>query len=208
MKRGVNMGLIGTSDVRNWLQIPEADKNPNAKIETLIDAIQAFVESETNRKLEAQRFSTHPDYCYLDGFGKPFIYLPVYPIWNIYEVAIDNEREFGSGSLVGTDDIFFYPDGKVVSEVGYFTRGRRNVRFDYYAGYGAGSYPLPSDLKQVMVEMTAKAYKDGLAVLHAIPAVASPEPALVNMYAKNSFWKKIVMKYKRIAGLDYSYDSR
>ena len=128
------MSLIGTGDVRTWLNIPDGEKQPNDKLSQLCTAVQSFVETYLNRKLEAQRFATHPDYCYFDGTGQPFIYVPIYPISNVYEVAVDNARDFGSGSLIGTNDIFFYPDGKIVSEQGYFTRGRRNVRIDYLAG--------------------------------------------------------------------------
>lgn len=201
--------LIGTGDVRIWMGLPDGDKGPNAKILTLCQAIQTFVERYTQRKLEAQRFTTHPDYCYLDGTGQPWIYLPVYPIWNIYECAIDGDRDFGSGTLVATDDIFFYPDGKVISdEAGYFTRGRRNVRFDYYAGYSGtttDSYPLPADLKQTMIEMIAESYKVGLTAIHQVQ-MPQGEVAFLKLLSNNTFWKECLGRYTRIGCLDYSYD--
>jgi len=197
--------LIGTGDVRTWLGLNDSDRTPNAKILSLCSAIQAFVESYTNRKLEAQRFTTHPDHCYLDGTGKPWIYLPIYPIWNIYEVAVDNDREFGSGTLIGMDDIIFDPQGKVMSEAGYFTRGRRNVRFDYYAGYGAGSYPLPADIKQVMVEMIVETYKSGLTAIHQVQTPQG-EVFFLKLLSNNTMWKECLGRYTRMGGFDYSYD--
>jgi hypothetical protein len=199
------MSLIGTSDVRSWLSIPDGEKNPNEKLSTLCSAVQSFVEGYTQRKLEAQRFKTSPDYCYFDGTGKPWIYLPVYPIWDIYEVAVDNDREFNSGSLIGTDEIFFDSQGKVYTEQGSFTRGRRNVRFDYYAGYGAGSYPLPGDLKQVMVEMVVDSYKSGLTALHQIQ-LPTGETSFMKLLSSNTFWKEVLGNYKRIGCMDFGYD--
>ena len=199
------MSLIGTSDVRSWLSIPDGEKNPNEKLSTLCSAVQAFVESYTQRKLEAQRFKTHPDYCYFDGTGKQWIYVPVYPIWEIYEVAVDGSREFASGSLIGTDEIYFDSQGKVYAEGNYFARGRRNVRFDYYAGYGAGSYPLPADLKQVMVEMVVDSYKSGLTALHQIQ-LPTGEQSFMKLLSNNSFWKEVLGNYKRIGCMDFGYD--
>jgi len=200
------MSLIGTGDVRTWLGLPDSDRGPNAKILSLCSVVQQFVESYTNRKLEAQRFSTHPDYCYLDGTGRSWIYLPVYPIWYINELAIDSDRDFGSGTLVGTDDIFFYPDGKVISdEAGYFTRGRRNIRFDYYAGYGSGSYPLPADLKQVMIEMIVESYKSGLTAIHETQTPQG-EIYYMKLLSNNTFWKETLGRYTKIGCMNYSYD--
>lgn len=198
--------LIGTSDVRTWLSIPDGEKAPNDKLNSLCSAIQSFVESYVGRPLEAQVFRTDPDNCYLDGTGRPFIYVPVYPISNIYEVAVDNDHVFGSGTVIGTNDIFFYPDGKIISEAGYFTRGRRNVRIDYLAGYGsAGSYPLPGDLKQVMVEMIVQSYKTGLT---AISQIAQPQGNIstTKLLSDNTFWKETLDGYKKMGSIGFSYD--
>jgi len=199
------MSLIGTSDVRSWLSIPDGEKNPNEKLSTLCSVVQSFVESYTQRKLEAQRFKTSPDYCYFDGTGKNWIYLPVYPIWDIYEACVDNDRLFASGSEILLADIFFDSQGKVYSEGDYFTRGRRNVRFDYYAGYGTGSYPLPADLKQVMVEMVVDSYKSGLTALHQIQ-LPTGEQSFMKLLSNNTFWKETLARYKRIGCLDFGYD--
>lgn len=201
------MSLIGTGDVRSWLDIPTADTNPNAKLATLCDAIQKFTETYLNRKLEAQQFTTHPDYCYLDGTGQSYVYAPVYPIWSISEVAIDNDRDFDSGTIVDSDDIFFYPDGKIISEAGRFVRGRRNVRLSYYAGYGAttGSYVIPADLKQVMVEMVVNSYKTGLTAIHQIN-LPTGEAQVIKLLSNNTFWQNTLNRYKRIASLDVGYD--
>lgn len=199
------MSLIGTGDVRTWLGVSDGDKNPNDKLASLCTVSQQFVETYLSRKLEAQQFTTHTDYCYYDGTGLPYIYTSVFPIWSVSEVAVDGDRDFDSGTLIALDDIFFYPDGKIVSEAGYFTRGRRNVRLSYYAGYGSGSYPLPADLKQVMVEMVSDSYKSGLTAMHQVQQVTG-ETTLMKLLSKNTFWYETLGKYKRMASIGHSYD--
>lgn len=209
--------LVGTADIRSWLGLEDGDKKPNAKLETLSQAIQAFVEGYTSRKLEAQQFTTHPDYCYLDGMGTRFMYLPVYPIWRVDEIRIDNDHVFtDSGTLVSTDgdDILIYPkEGKVdldtqTNPFGSFTRGRRNVRVKYYAGYAAttGSYIIPYDLKQVIIEMVVQTHKEGMTGLHAV--VGPQETRIMNLMSGNSMWRKVLNSYKNYAvNAAYGYDN-
>ena len=207
--------LVGTGDIRTWLGIEDGDKKPNAKLESISQAIQAFVENYTGRKLEAQLFNTDPDYCYFDGTGLRFMYLPVYPIWRVDELRIDNDRLFTDSSTLastdGADLIIYGKEGKVAIDLsnsshGSFTRGRRNVRVKYYAGYGAGSYPLPYDLKQVIIEMAVQTHKEGMTGLHAV--VGPQETKIMNYLSGNSMWRKTLNSYKNYAvNAAYGYDN-
>lgn len=197
--------LIGTADVRTWLGLADGDYTANAKLLLLCQSVQDFIESLTNRNLEAQRFHTDPAYCYLDGTGRPYIYLPIYPVSHVNEVKIDADRLFGTGTEVGTDDIYFYSSGKVVSEGGYFTRGRRNIRIDYNAGYApivggthnaaVGSYPLPHDLRQVMIEMVTQSFKEGITSVHTV--IGEENTRFVQLLAGNSMWSKVISSYTK-----------
>lgn len=198
------MSLIGTGDLRTWMGIEEGDKSPNAKLFALIDSVQDFIDSYTNRTLEAKVYRTDPNNCYYDGNGKPWIYLKQYPISYISECAIDSSREFGASTVLSLDDIFYYPNGKVMSEGEYFTRGRRNIRFDYVAGYApvvggthnaaVSSYPIPGDLKQVMVEMCVESFKEGMTAVHSVPGVEQPK--MYQLLKTNTFWMATLNKYK------------
>jgi hypothetical protein len=200
------MSLISTSDLRVWMGIEEVDKKPNPKLASISQAVEDFVDSYTNRKLEAQVYRTHSDYCYLDGNGRRWMYLPQYPISYITEIAIDSERLFGSGTLVPSADFFWYPSGKVVSEGEYFARGRRNIRVDFVAGYApvvggthnavVSSYPIPQDLKQVMIEMCVQSFKEGMTAVHTVGGDNASEPKFIQMLSRNSFWKNVLNKYK------------
>lgn len=198
--------LVSTYDLRLWMGIEEGDKEPNAKLSSLTRAIEDFVDGFTGRKLEAATYKTDPQWCYLDGTGRPWIYLPQYPVSTVVEVAIDADREFGSGTLVASADLYFYPSGKLVSEAGYFTKGRRNVRVEYKAGYApivggthdsaVSTYPIPSDLHQVMVEMCVESFKEGVTAVHSIQGPNVEQPKMYQLLRTNSFWWTTLNKYK------------
>lgn len=202
------MSLISTLDLRTWMGIEEGDVLPNAKLDSISKAIQDFVDGFTNRKLEAAQYNSDPNFTYMDGTGARYLYLPQYPVSYIESVNIDSSRDFGGGTLIDIDDIFFYPEsGKVVSEAGYFTQGRRNVKIDYKAGYApvvggthnsaVSTYPIPRDLKQVMIEMCVESFKEGMTGVHTVQSVGiESQPKFVQLFGKRSFWTKTLSKYK------------
>lgn len=200
------MSLISTSDLRTWLAITEGDKAPNAKLESIAKAIEDFCDSFTNRKLEAARYNSDPENTYLDGNGMTYLYVPQYPLSHVDGVWIDADRLWGTGTEIGTNDIFFYSSGKIVSEGGHFISGRRNIKVDYIAGYApvvggthnsaVSTYPLPYDLKQVMVEMTVECFKEGLTAIHTVQGGPEVGDKIVRMLTSNSFWMQTLNKYK------------
>lgn len=203
------MSLISTSDIRIWLSIEEGDVKPNTKLNAVAQAVEDFVESYTNRVLQARTYTDDFQYSILDGNGKDWIYLPVFPVSYVSSVYVNADHIFDSASLMASADFYWYSNGKVVTEDGYFSRGRRNVRIDYTAGFGAivggtygasaGSYPLPLDLKQVMLEMCVEVYKEGATAIHTVESSAG-EVKFINMLGRNSFWRTVLGKYKNLAG--------
>lgn len=201
------MGLLSTGALRTWMGIEEGDKNPNAKLDSISSAVEDFVDGFTNRKLLANTYYAQIDYSYMDGNGLPYIYLPIYPISYISGVYVDNDRIFGSGTLISSNDVFLYSSsGKIVSEAGYFTRGRRNIRVDYIGGYAPvvngthdgliSTYPVPYDLKQVMIEMCVESFKEGITAVHTVEGGDQGQPKFVQMLTNNSFWRNTLNKYK------------
>src|SRR3990167_5194382 len=210
------MALISTGDVIVWLGMQSSDRAIFPKLEAVSLAIQDFADSFTNRKLEAKRYLTDPYYSYLDGNNERYIYVPQYPVSYVSSVNIDNDRVFGSGTLVASADLFWYPGGKIVVDGDYFasersfggrllTRGRRNVLIDYTAGYApvvngthdnaVSTYPIPYDLRQVMLEMTAQTVKEGITALHSAVS-AQGDVKFIQMLSGNSFWSNVLTKYK------------
>ncbi len=204
--------LIGTSDIRTWMGIEEGDKKPNAKLLMIAQAVQDFVETTTNRQLEAKRYLNDPQYSYFDGSGQFYLYFPVYPVSYVSSVNIDNDRVFGAGTLVDPTNYFFYPNGKLILDrvaiqASHFGKGRRNINIDYIAGYApvvggtwnsaVSTYPLPNDLKQVMVEMCVESFKEGITAVHTVQAgQQGGDPRFIQMLSKNSFWSGVLNSYK------------
>ena len=193
--------LIGTSDIRAWLSLPDGDKTSNDHLETLAQAMQRFVENYTCRQLEATYYNNHQDYSIYDGKGSAWLYTNQYPISWVNAIYVDSDRLWGSGSLVASADLIIdWKKGLIKSEAGYFTKGFRNVRIDYIAGFGpaaTSSYPVPYDLKQVMIEMAVQSFKEGITGVHSVVGVE--ETKFVQMLSSNSMWRKTLNMYKNFA---------
>jgi hypothetical protein len=205
--------------------IEEGDKKPNAKLSSIAQAIEDFVDSYTNRKLEATRYLTNPDFCYYDGNGKNYLYLKAYPISYVSSVNIDGDRTFSSGTLYSSGDYYWYPSGKLRltsgsayydNNCGGFYRGRRNILVDFTAGFApivggthnmaVSTYPIPYDLKQVMVEMCVESFKEGMTAVHTVqPGQGGGDPKFIQMLSRNSFWSNVLNKYK---AFDLMFDGR
>ena len=119
--------------------------------------------------------------------------------------------------MVATDDVVLYEtEGKVAAVQGdYFMKGRRNIRLEYYAGYGAGthashdglgyvSFPVPYDLKQVIIEMVVQANKEGISGVHSISGDQG-DTHMMQMLSGKSMWRQTINLYKNYARLP-SYD--
>jgi hypothetical protein len=93
-----------------------------------------------------------------------------------------------------------------MSEGGYFTKGHRNIKIDYVAGYApvvggtnngaVSSYPIPNDLKQVMIEMSVQAFKEGITAVHTVVGGLESPPSFIQLLSNNSFWRNVLNKYK------------
>lgn len=204
------MSLISTADLRAWMSLEEGDKKPNPRLASISQAVEDFVDSFTNRKLEAQVYRTDPYFSYLDGTGASFLYFPQYPVSYVSEVNVDSNRTFGSATVVSSNDYIWYPNGKLSMAgnsgfIGRFWIGRRNIRLDYTAGYApvvggtynssVSTYPLPNDLHQVMIEMCVESYKEGVTAVHTVQSQQG-DPMFTQMLSKNSFWLNVLNKYK------------
>ncbi len=218
------MSLISTSDIRIWTATPDGDTKPNARFAAIASAVQAFADNYTNRRLEAQVYRTDPYFSYCDGRGKRFIYAPQYPVSYVSEVNIDGDRVFGSGTIIDPSNYFYYPTGKIESIGPYFSpnncggmfwKGKRTVRLDYIAGFAPVSggtwnmaistYPIPADLKQVMVEMAVQSIKEGITAVHTVQGQQGAPSRFMQMLGGSSFWRMTLEAYKAYDA-QFTYD--
>ena len=193
----------------------DGDKRINPKLLAIAQAIQAFVECSCNRNLEAQHYHNDPYYSYIDGRGKRFFYLPQHPVSYLSEVNVDPNRVWNSSTIVSPNDYFWMPTGKVEanavnfypnSDNGYFYRGKRIIKCDYIAGYApvvggtwdstVSTYPIPADLKQVMVEMCVESIKEGITGVHTVQGNTTTPDRFTKMLSANSFWMEVITSFK------------
>ncbi len=213
------MSLISTSDLRTWMGTADGDTKGNAKLSMIAQAVEDFVNSFTNRRLVAQTYYNDPSYCYFDGTGKPYIYLPLYPLSYVSEVNVDSNRTFGSATLIASSDFYWYPSGKIEMDsatglFGRFSKGRRNIRIQYTAGYApvvggtynssVSTYPLPNDLKQTMIEMCVESFKEGMTAVHTVQT--QDQVRFTQMLSGNTFWANVLNKYKAFDNMFASRD--
>lgn len=190
--------LVSTSDLRDWLSLGDGDKASNPKFLTLLQSVQDFIEEYTHRQLEATYYNNHQDYSIYDGTGKNYIYTRAYPISWVSAVYVDADRAWSAGALIASSDLVIYHEqGKIYSEAGYFNKGHRNVRIDYIAGFGpaaVSTYPVPLDLKQVIIEMAVQSFKEGITGVHTVQGVE--ETKFIQMLNSNSIWRSTINSFK------------
>lgn len=201
------MALISTGDIRTWMGIEEGDKKPNPKFEAIIPAVQGFCDSYLNRRLEAETYFQDQRFSYLDGNNERTIFLPQYPVSYVSSVHVDTDRVFDDSTKIAEADFYFYPSGKLITEGSHFVQARRNVLVHYTAGYApivggshnsaVSTYPIPADLKQVMVEMCVDSIKEGMTALHSVVGDKAPPTSMID---KNGFWRETLLKYRAYSG--------
>jgi len=203
------MALISTYDLRLWLGIEEGDNQPNSKLASLALFVEDFADQFTNRALEARTYFQDPDNSYYDGEGTRYIYLKQYPVSYVSSVNVDSEHTFAAATLIASADLYWYSDsGKLITEGDYFSRGRRNVLINYTAGYApvvgnthnssVSTYPVPLDLKQVLLEMCTLSFKEGMTAVHTVQT--QDQLRIVQMLSGDTMWNKTLSKYKKWDG--------
>jgi hypothetical protein len=100
--------------------------------------------------------------------------------------------------IASADLVVYWEQGKIYSEAGYFTKGHRNIKINYIAGYGpaaSSSYPVPYDLKQVIIEMAVQSFKEGITGVHTVQGIE--ETKMIQMLSANTVWKNTLNAYKK-----------
>ncbi len=182
--------MINVQDVKDFLGITVTTDDD--KIMPLCQAAQEEAESYCDRKFDgASRVEYH------DGEGISFLQLKNYPIKAITSIYDDLDREFNAEDLIAATDYTFVPEIGVVELIGLvFGNGVRNIKITYEAGYGGTGYdPVPYDLKQALIQLTAAMYLEGKA---GVNVFAEQEIVYRPSYLKKEAYKTFD-KFRRIA---------
>jgi hypothetical protein len=102
-------------------------------LSSLIDDATEAIESYIGKKVITRQFIE-----YQDGKNKQSLITNQYPIYKISSIYDDEDHDFGSDTLIATDDYrIYYDEGKVelVGDEGSFDNGTQNVKVTYKAGF-------------------------------------------------------------------------
>lgn len=130
------LSLTSPQAVKNYLNID--DENSDSVISDLISRVSKEIEVYCNRNFKKD---TRIDY--FNGDGQSSIQLKDYPIIEITSIHDDYDRAYGSDTLIDSDDYTFDPDQGIIYFEAPLTKGLRNVKVTYVAGYAT----VPQDLE-------------------------------------------------------------
>lgn len=131
-----------------------------------------------------------------DGDGLTgYFYTREYPMASVISLYDDTGRAYGSGSLVDGSRYEWYRGGRVELVSGCFSKGLKNIKLVYNAGYS----PVPMDLQRLATEWTILSFK-GLDRL-GISSISNPDGSISMFYEfLTPELKRILRKYRRPAG--------
>lgn len=143
------ISLTTPQAVKNYLNI--TDENSDTAIADLIARISKEIEVYCNRNFKKE---TRIDY--FSGDGQMSIRLKNYPIIEITSIHDDYDRAYGSDTLIDAGDYTFEPEEGIVYFEAPLTKGIRNVKVTYVAGYET----IPQDLELAAILDVVAAFSE------------------------------------------------
>lgn len=144
--------LTSIANLKFELNIKADDNTQNSILELYINAASQNIETYCDRKFKV------PTVAYVeyhDGGAMDYILPKQYPVTEIVDLRIDAEREFGSDSIVDTEDYEIADEGETITSDRIFPYGRQNVQLTYKAGFSQ----VPADLELACMWLAAWYYK-------------------------------------------------
>jgi hypothetical protein len=170
-----DMALLSRSDVKTYLGI--TGTGSDVRIDALIPAILAFIESYCGREFEESAITE-----YFHGPNSVFI-LSKFPILTIPALVLydDWSRKWTADTLVDTDDYYVDYEGGIIYVDYNIGQGKMTIKANYTAGFGGtekSSISFPADLGQACIELVARKLKEGEGAL-GVPTRAIPSGGTV-----------------------------
>lgn len=145
--------LVELDDVLEFIGVEDTDERIY-KLERYINAASWFCNNYTHRKLKSRDLTE-----YYNGDGTNVLLMNNYPVTAITHVYDDLDRDYESDTEIDSDDLVYMPDGlacKIVYDGGVFSKGIKNIKVEYTAGYET----IPWDLYQACCELVAYYWKN------------------------------------------------
>ena len=152
------IALTTLERAKEQCQIPDAETEIDNIMTRFINEASQRIENMTKRKLKSRTFTE-----YQDGSGNSRILTRQWPVISVAEVWLDSSSEFTDAAKM-VDSSYYHIDQQnegLVMRGGCrkFTRGIRNVKLVYDAGYAT----IPADLEGAclwMIEFLYEARSD------------------------------------------------
>jgi len=139
--------LIGVTDAKTYLDVTGTDDD--TVIGNMLDAATVALEKAAGRHLVSTAVTE-----YLDGQAERRVWLQE-PAESITSVHVDSDQGWDATSLISADD--YAVEGCTLDYISrVWTRGRRNMRVIYQAGFAT----VPEDLQHAARVQVAKLYSE------------------------------------------------
>ena len=147
---------MAADDLTTWANVQAytgADTEESTFYAFLITAASKWANRFTSRLLASRSYATETIDTLYDGTGGGnYLMLRQYPITAIASVYEDNDRAFGSDTLIAaTEYIFYSTTGQLLFPDDILNPGFQNYRVYYTAGYVLAS--VDEDLENAIVQL-------------------------------------------------------
>jgi len=144
--------LVSLANLKAWIRNTTADKD--AILQSIKDGVEEWVKNYCQRDFIIATFTE-----YYDGDGTTELLVRNNPITWITSIHDDGARDFGDASLISSDNIISndaegWAAGIVELFLDSFSRGTKNIKIIYLAGYAT----VPADLQMAVKKICAKIY--------------------------------------------------
>jgi len=154
----VTIQLVTVAQVKAMLGATAAFPD-DAVLTTIVQMVSGAMERYLGRELE----NTGTDRVeYFNGDGRRRIFpLRRFPIASVTSVYEDEDRTYGSSTLISTDDYAVHADPGFLEFEYPLDAGVRNVKISYKGGYTASSsvLPVPDAMKHACILQSAEVYR-------------------------------------------------
>jgi hypothetical protein len=153
-----NVALVTTTSMNSYLGIASSTTE-ETECELLNNAAGTLAATLTQRGLDGNgvsRLLSTSRTEYFDGDGGNTLHVKAYPITAVTTLYVDPDRDYGSSTLVYSDDYTYYgPEGTIKTDGAPLSGGWKSIKLTYTGGYST----IPADLQQAVKELVLFWYK-------------------------------------------------
>jgi hypothetical protein len=153
-----NVALVTTTSMNSYLGIASSTTE-ETECELLNNAAGTLAATLTQRGLDGNgvsRLLSTSRTEYFDGDGGNTLHVKAYPITAVTTLYVDPDRDYGSSTLVDSDDYTYYgPEGTIKTDGALLAGGWKSIKLTYTGGYST----VPADLQQAVKELVLFWYK-------------------------------------------------